>query len=321
MDPVFREWKGKGVNHSLSVLFFTRTFFPSHLLIPHLLRGFHNDTKLQYDESDIPTSHPHPPPSSSSSSIPIQLSREEEVWLQETYPTFQKYNDDLFYEDSYRLAIENESSGKMDEGSMKRKLRLEFYRFSIDVGWNLKIPSSYLSNTFFDGQDISSINQNLQNEENEDGENNDGSLEYGQDLNGINNRDPHILHSSTLPVIPSIPSSSKQGNLLEAINATLNVQDKHYMDRDLERTGNSMVVITPGTGVFNVEKDLMETTEQRMMDNGIGVQLISLSNLPFIMHPLSLMSFRREDFQIGYPSVLWMVLFIMMMGMKMTREI
>jgi hypothetical protein len=51
-----------------------------------------------------------------------------------------------------------------------------------------------------------------------------------------------------------IPSPATQGNLLEAINITLNVLQFHYMDRDFARTGNSIVVVSPGCGVFEVRR-------------------------------------------------------------------
>lgn len=53
-----------------------------------------------------------------------------------------------------------------------------------------------------------------------------------------------------------IPSTASQGNVLEAINITLNLLHLHYVDRDLHRTGNSIVIITPGNGVFEIEKSL-----------------------------------------------------------------
>jgi hypothetical protein len=40
--------------------------------------------------------------------------------------------------------------------------------------------------------------------------------------------------------------------------------------------GNSIVVITPGNGVFEIEKNLAGITKQRMMDNGIGSDVLSL---------------------------------------------
>lgn len=64
------------------------------------------------------------------------------------------------------------------------------------------------------------------------------------------------------------PSSASQGNLLEAINVTLNVLQFHYFDRDLHRTGNSILVVSAGGGVFEVDKGLASITYQRMMDNG-----------------------------------------------------
>jgi hypothetical protein len=45
-----------------------------------------------------------------------------------------------------------------------------------------------------------------------------------------------------------IPSTASHGNILESINITLNLLHLHYVDRDLHRTGNSIVVITSGNG-------------------------------------------------------------------------
>ena len=51
------------------------------------------------------------------------------------------------------------------------------------------------------------------------------------------------------------PSSSKDGNILEAINLAINVCDKHYMDRELSRVGLSIYILSAGTGVFEVSED------------------------------------------------------------------
>jgi hypothetical protein len=47
----------------------------------------------------------------------------------------------------------------------------------------------------------------------------------------------------------AVPSDALTGNVLEAINTTLNLLDKHYIDRDLVRTGNSIVMISAGVGM------------------------------------------------------------------------
>ena len=92
-----------------------------------------------------------------------------------------------------------------------------------------------------------------------------------------------------------IPSVASQGNLLEAINTTLNVLQFHFMDRDLSRTGNSIVVVTAGAGVFEVDKSLATITKQRMMDNGIGSDCISLSLPPLHVTPFFMYKMTDED--------------------------
>ena len=84
------------------------------------------------------------------------------------------------------------------------------------------------------------------------------------------------------------PSTASQGNILEAINITLNLLHLHYIDRDLHRTGNSIVIITPGNGVFEIEKNLAGITKQRMMDNGIGSDMVSLGLPPLHVAPFFL---------------------------------
>jgi hypothetical protein len=84
------------------------------------------------------------------------------------------------------------------------------------------------------------------------------------------------------------PSAASQGNVLEAINVTLNLLQFHYLDRDLHRTGNSVVVVSAGNGVFEVDKGLASITYQRMMDNGIGSDMLSLGLPPLHIAPFFL---------------------------------
>lgn len=52
------------------------------------------------------------------------------------------------------------------------------------------------------------------------------------------------------------PLSSPLVVVPQALNVTLNVLQKHYVDRDLTRSGNSVVMISAGTGVFYVDGGL-----------------------------------------------------------------
>uniref|UniRef100_A0A3Q2Y6N2 DEP domain containing 5, GATOR1 subcomplex subunit n=1 Tax=Hippocampus comes TaxID=109280 RepID=A0A3Q2Y6N2_HIPCM len=85
---------------------------------------------------------------------------------------------------------------------------------------------------------------------------------------------------------PGYNSTSAQGNYLEALNLSFNVFDKHYINRNFDRTGQMSVVITPGVGVFEVDRLLMILTKQRMIDNGIGVDLVCLGEQPLHAVPL-----------------------------------
>lgn len=42
-------------------------------------------------------------------------------------------------------------------------------------------------------------------------------------------------------------SCASRGNFLEVLNMTLNTFENHYLNRNLERTGQQCTVITPGT--------------------------------------------------------------------------
>ncbi|CAG8583025.1 7327_t:CDS:2, partial [Acaulospora colombiana] len=83
------------------------------------------------------------------------------------------------------------------------------------------------------------------------------------------------------------------GNILEAINLALNPFDRHYVDRDLLRTGLSIVVVTPGCGRFEVDKKTLRITTERMVNNGIGLDLVCLSKIP--LHTVPLFKFKSLE--------------------------
>lgn len=72
----------------------------------------------------------------------------------------------------------------------------------------------------------------------------------------------HQRPGVTVPVATN--STAAQGNFLEVLNISLNVFEKHYLDRSFDRTGQLSVVITPGVGVFEVDRELTNVTKQRV---------------------------------------------------------
>ena len=47
-------------------------------------------------------------------------------------------------------------------------------------------------------------------------------------------------------------SCASRGNFLEVLNMSLNTFENHYLSRNLDRTGQQTIVITPGVGIFQV---------------------------------------------------------------------
>lgn len=81
-------------------------------------------------------------------------------------------------------------------------------------------------------------------------------------------------------------SYAHDGPILEALNLGLNPNETHYIDRSLSSTGVSTIVITPGTGYFRVSKQLLRLTTTRMLDQGFGLDLVSLAKAPLHQSPI-----------------------------------
>jgi hypothetical protein len=82
------------------------------------------------------------------------------------------------------------------------------------------------------------------------------------------------------------PSPAAEGNMLEAVNLVVSVFEKHYIDRDLGLTGQNIAVITAGKGLFKVDPLLARMTSNRMVDSGIGCDVVSMARPPLHRVPL-----------------------------------
>lgn len=77
-----------------------------------------------------------------------------------------------------------------------------------------------------------------------------------------------------------------KGNILEAINIVTKLVSGKYRDRDLRRTGVQALIVTPGTGIYDVDYDLLYETSNKLTNLEIGIDLVCLGRPPLHVTPL-----------------------------------
>lgn len=107
----------------------------------------------------------------------------------------------------------------------------------------------------------------------------------------------YILHYHENILQQAMPncylSSAVEGNILETFNLSSSVFERQFIDRPFDRTGMMSVVITAGCGLFEVNRELSRVTKERVIDNGIGSDLVCLGEQPF--HKVPLFKFSNTD--------------------------
>jgi len=88
-------------------------------------------------------------------------------------------------------------------------------------------------------------------------------------------------------------STAAEGNVLEVLNMGLNVFEKYYVDRSFDRTGKLSVVLTPGAGIFQVDRSLANITRQRTIDCGSSSNMVCMAAQP--EHAIPLFVFTQSD--------------------------
>ncbi|TVY37343.1 Vacuolar membrane-associated protein, partial [Lachnellula subtilissima] len=94
--------------------------------------------------------------------------------------------------------------------------------------------------------------------------------------------------------IEAEPSLAMHGNVLEAINLASSQFSHDYIDRDLMRTGISVVVITPSPGLFEVDYETLRMTTEALIGSGIGIDLVCLPKMP--LHSVPLFRYRNPQY-------------------------
>ncbi|CAH8504993.1 unnamed protein product, partial [Schistosoma turkestanicum] len=88
--------------------------------------------------------------------------------------------------------------------------------------------------------------------------------------------------------------TAMDANLLEVLNMAINLYSGYNIDRNFDRTGKLLFVIAPGSGVYHVNENLLLLTKKRVLDLGVGVDLICLAEQP--LHAVPLFKILSESF-------------------------
>lgn len=196
-------------------------------------------------------------------------------------------NDGYYQQDHIKIVLENIAD--IDKYAHMSKLRSEFWTFARNCGWKITEPNAAGGRTMASRPSTQSLDTSDANRPEE-----------------LRSRSTDTTNNGLNHVHCAVPSDSMHGNFLEAINISLNILSKHYMDRDLNRTGNSIVLISAGTGIFKVKPRLSLITKQRMLDSAFGIDCVSLARPPVHTVPLFVVNGRKHQSKDFYEVPHWM---------------
>jgi hypothetical protein len=206
--------------------------------------------------------------------------------------SFSQTSDGFQYQDNFKIVIEN--IAEFDQTTQINRLRQEFWEYPRRLGWRVPHHLLHLQRTSSSGMTGASSGAAATLDAA------DGSAAGGAP--GLQAQ----YSALSAEVTYAVPSDAVHGNFLEAINMSLNILSKHYLDRDLLRTNNSIVMVSAGTGIFKVRPNLNQITKQRMLDNAFGIDFISLARPIVDTVPLFLVDCRIEGVKNFYETPHWM---------------
>lgn len=119
----------------------------------------------------------------------------------------------------------------------------------------------------------------------------DVSILKTDDIDAASGSGIKIPSKPHMATIAGHPSSALRGNILEAIHLASAHLAFDHIDRDMVHTGTSIIVITPGSGVFEVSHESLASTTEALANRGIAIDLVCLSPMP--LHSVPLFKYRE----------------------------
>ena len=254
VNIVFNYWKALNVTHSLTVVYFARSII------------YTTDTNTNNNAADNTNNNDiyNAKNTTANSYNNYNTSNNKSSNINGGHNSDPSDQPGITYKDYFKVVLENITTDMIDYNIHIKILKKEFWSFPQNVGWNL---FNTTNNHTAANNTNNSSNNNIRHHpqpysdpihthiqqipHNSDPFLQSNSISKPSDaasgnfleaLNSPHNSDPFLQNSSSI----SKPSDAASGNFLEALNSSLNLLDKHYLDRDLLRTGNSIVVISAG---------------------------------------------------------------------------
>ena len=119
----------------------------------------------------------------------------------------------------------------------------------------------------------------------------DVSILKTDDLDAAAGSGVKIPSKPSTATIAGRPSTALRGNILEAIHLASAHLAYDHIDRDMVHTGTSIIVITPGSGVYEVSYESLASTTEALANRGIAIDLVCLSPMP--LHSVPLFKYRE----------------------------
>ena len=182
------------------------------------------------------------------------------------------------YEDVFHTVLENETPSSWPE--LMSSLKRAFMEFPAQANWT-HVPS----------KDITKRQQGQGQPRQQPRQQPGGPGTTSGSSSGSFSPSPNATMNDY--VAGGCPAPAAQGNFFEALNLALNIFDLHHMDRDLTRTGQGVVLISPGIGLFEIDRKLLLLTKRRLLDSGVGIDLLCLNSRP--LHQVPLLIYKQEE--------------------------
>ncbi|CDO92188.1 unnamed protein product [Kluyveromyces dobzhanskii CBS 2104] len=111
------------------------------------------------------------------------------------------------------------------------------------------------------------------------------------------------LNENTSIINGSLPSVIKS-NLLETINLATTLVTDPFQQNDLRHTTTHAIIVTAGSGLYDVDYDLLKITTQKLMSLEITMDLICLTRPP--LHIVPLLRYRDYKNQLHHCTPTWL---------------